>query len=293
LGTEGCPPLQIRGVDPDSLEPFVQIPGHVSSQYMTSLMLVAPSLPNGLDIQIQGTLRSSSYIQMTLNVMAAFGIDVQQPAENLYKVFPQTRTCATYYIEGDASGASYLWGLAALTAGTVRVHGIHLNSAQGDAQFPNILKQMGCSIQEGREDDIPWVEVSGPSQLHAVNVDMTEMPDTAMTLAVLAACAKGKTIITGLHTLKHKETDRLLALHQELAKTGIQTKISDHHIEIVGGTPHGAQIATYEDHRMAMCFGMLASCVPNLYIEDPAVVNKSFPNFWPMLEQCGIQISNA
>jgi 3-phosphoshikimate 1-carboxyvinyltransferase len=143
---------------------------------------------------------------------------------------------------------------------------------------------MGCEVHYGEHS----VTVSGPAELHAIEADMTLMPDPAQTLAVVAACAHGTTVLRGLHTLPVKETDRIAALHQELLKMGIQSETGPDYLIIHGGEPHGARIATYEDHRMAMSFATLAAKIPAIEIEEPRVVDKSFPSFWETLAAMGI-----
>ena len=189
-----------------------------------------------------------------------------------------------YRIEGDASGASYFWAMAAVSAGRVRVKNVKPDSAQGDIYFPDILESMGCRVRK-RED---WIEVEGPEKLKATNVDMELMPDTAQTLAVVAAFAEGPTKITGLSTLKAKETDRLVALQNELKKMGIETEIGDDFIVIHGGDPQPAEIETYDDHRMAMSFAAAEAKLGGMKILKPEVVKKSFPSFWDELAKIGL-----
>jgi 3-phosphoshikimate 1-carboxyvinyltransferase len=190
----------------------------------------------------------------------------------------------SYRVEGDASGASYLWAIAAISGGTVTVENINPNSAQGDIAFPRLLEQMGCSVSYNSNA----ITVTGSKNLRAIEIDMESMPDTAQTLAVVAAFARGRTIIRGLQTLRVKETDRIAALHSELAKLGIASTTGPDYLVIDGGKPHGAQIATYEDHRMAMSFAVCASVIPGMTIEEPDVVEKSWPGFWDALAQVGI-----
>ncbi len=293
LGKEGCPPLFINsGAGLTRSE--VSLRGDVSSQYFTALLLIAPVLANGLVIHVKGEQISKSYIDMTIAALGAFGVEVKNDAYNSYKVSAeQNYRASDYLIEGDASGASYLFALAALSGGKVRVRNFSLSSCQGDAQFPRLLEKMGCSILEG-EDDLPWVEVQGPKKLLPITCDMEQMPDTAQTLSVIAACADGESRITGLQSLKHKETDRLKAVHQELKKLGIESSYDDDSITIQGKGPFATElpeisISTYEDHRMAMSFAPLAVRSQGLLIEEPEVVNKSFPEFWDFLSQAGVQ----
>jgi len=288
LGTEGCPPLAIEGVAPDTLGRQVAMAGQTSSQFMTSLLLASPLLPHGLTLDVVGQQISRSYIDMTCSVMEGFGVEVTNYGYQRYHVAPgQQITPCTYQVEGDASGGSYLWGLAAVSGGRIRVHNADPASRQGDLGFPGLLEAMGCRVDHGEADGVPWIEVEG-GPLVGIDVDMSQMPDTSMTLAVIAACAQGTTRITGLGTLRHKETDRLAALQAELRAVGIDSETTADSITIHGGRPHGASIKTYEDHRMAMSFALLGAVTDGVVIQEPAVVGKSFPDFWDKLASLGL-----
>jgi len=232
----------------------VSIKGSISSQFISSLLMIAPVLEKGLVIKIIGNLVSRTYVDMTIDLLNKFGIKV---TNHQYKKFiigkNQKYKPAVYEVEGDASGASYFLGIAAVTGKKIRVN-IDPRSVQGDAKFADILAKMGCLVEKNNQDQ--WIEVKGPKILRGITVDMVNMPDTAQTLAVVAAFAKGKTTITGLSTLKIKETDRLLALQNELSKMKIKSEITDDLITITGGNPQKAVIKTYGDHRMAMAFAV-------------------------------------
>lgn len=287
-GKKGCPPLRIRGKKLKGGE--VKIAGNVSSQFFSSLLMAAALLDGELVINVVGEQISKSYIDMTLDSMRVFGYQVENQDYKKYIVSSKSRIKGqAYQIEGDASGASYLWGLAAVAGGRVKVMNVNPASAQGDIRFPQILKEMGCKVSEGHTDGVGWIEVGGASALKGVSVDMELMPDTAQTLSVIAATAKSSTSIRGLSTLKVKETDRLLALKIELAKLGISSEITDDSICIHPGSIGKANIATYEDHRMAMSFAILAAKFPGIRIEEPQVVTKSFPDFWEKLNRLGIR----
>lgn len=293
LEAPGCPPIRIQGQSVETLQKEVSLPGDVSSQFLTSLLLVAPLFPKGLTIHIEGDLVSKSYIDMTLSVLEAFGIDVIHKDHQHYTIAPlQSLQSRTYTVEGDASGGSYFWGLAAVTGSTIRVYNASKSSCQGDIRFPELLKQMGCLVVDGHEQGVDWIEVTGAPQLHGLHVDMESMPDTALTLAVVAACAKGKTHITGLQTLRHKETDRLLALQTELKKVGIHSESTESTLTIWGDPDslRGAQICTYEDHRIAMAFSLVGALCDGICIEEPDVVGKSFPTYWELWQQLGGQV---
>lgn len=287
LGTEGCPPLRIRGKAASAYGSTVAVPGDMSSQFMTSLIQVAPLLPGGLSISVIGEQVSRSYIDMTSTVMGAFGVAIDNHSYERYDVPHRAFVARDYQVEGDASGGSYFWGLAALAGGSIRVWNTRPDSCQGDVMFPQLLAQMGCDVRSsadsddaGANEESGWIEVSRSGPLRGCVVDMEQMPDTAMTLAVVAACAEGETTITGLQTLRHKETDRLAAMKAELASVGIESDITEDSITVVGGVPHGALIRTYDDHRMAMSFALLGAVCEGILIADPDVVGKSFPRFW-------------
>lgn len=276
LEKDGCPPLKIKGGSLNFSQ-FLTMKGSVSSQFFTALLLLAP-LAKRVNIVVDGEQISKSYIDMSLGILEDFGLQVSNNEYRSYEVFGDVESMQ-YQVEGDASGASYFWGMAAINGGRVRVENISVDSMQGDIYFPSILESMGCKVRK-RED---WIEVQGPKRLNPTEVDMELMPDTAQTLAVVAAFAQGSTKITGLSTLKVKETDRLLALKCELKKMGIDSEIGDDFIVVHGGEPRGGVIETYHDHRMAMSFAMAASRIDGMEILNPEVVAKSFPNFW---EEC-------
>jgi 3-phosphoshikimate 1-carboxyvinyltransferase len=224
---------------------------------------------------------------MTIQSLADFGVEVSHDNYQRFYVSSGQRFLAQdYQVEGDASGASYLWALAAVSGGTITVENINPCSAQGDIKFPTLLERMGCSICASDRS----ITVSGTASLRAIEADMSLMPDTAQTLAAIAACAQGTTIIRGLSTLKVKETDRIEAVKAELSKMGIEADTGPDYIAVHGGSPKPATIATYEDHRMAMSFAILAARTGRMRIIDPKVVEKSFPDFWRTLASIGMRV---
>lgn len=288
-GDNGCPPLRIKGKNLTGGN--IRMKASESSQYLTSLLLISPLLESELTISVSAEQVSTSYIDMTCSCMEEFGINVHRE-DSLYSVDKnQTYVSREYIVEGDATGAGYFWGLAAIAGGYIRVAPFSFDSYQGDMQLPRFLEGMGCEISAGVDDGAPWVGVKGPAELNSIKCDMTLLPDSAQTLATVAAFANGESTITGLKTLRIKETDRLEALSVELAKMGIDTTIDAGSITVIGGTPCAASIKTYDDHRMAMGFSIMAAKVNNLIIEDPEVVTKSFPNFWEKLLSTGLSIS--
>jgi 3-phosphoshikimate 1-carboxyvinyltransferase len=220
---------------------------------------------------------------MTLATMKAFGVPVEKRNENLFAVEGghRYRGCR-YLVEGDLSSASYFFLAAALCGGTVRVMNTNFWTHQGDVGFLRYLKEFGCDVAATDQ----WIEVSGGKLVEGdFTVSMEDLPDMVPTLAVLAAVRPGRTIIRKVAHLRIKESNRLEALVRELTKTGIRAEEIDDGIIITGGTPRGAEIETYNDHRIAMSFAMLGLAVPGIRIRNPGCVGKSFPGFWEEMEK--------
>jgi 3-phosphoshikimate 1-carboxyvinyltransferase len=291
LGAEGSLPLRILGRRLVLGDP-VALDGSVSSQFFTALLLIAPLVEGGLQLRVRGTLVSRSYLEMTLAGLRDFGIDAHGDPAAGYRVAPGAVARPTIYrVEGDGTGATYFWSLAAISRGTIRSYNTPRNSLQGDMSYPDLLEEMGCVVRDGVDPEKgPWIEVQG-GPLRAISCDMSLLPDAAQSLAVVAAVAHGRSTITGLSTLRVKETDRLAALRVELGKIGIRAEVGDDSLVVEGGVPHPARIATYEDHRMAMAFAPLGAVVDGLEIEEPSVVAKSFPTFWSALSLLGLEVS--
>ena len=259
----------------------LSIRGDKSSQFLSALLMISPALAEPIRIEVVGKLVSKPYIDTTIAVMKSFGVNVKNDNYKSFIIKPQQYKAGDYYVEGDASAASYWTSIAYLHGGKVKFTNLSKKSVQGDANYAKMLPKLGSVI------------------------DMNSMPDVAMTLAVTAPFAKKPTKITGLSTLRLKETDRLGALENELKKVGVKVKVTKDSITIkapVGapwvlqsgiimrhqrspnGAPTGITIGTYNDHRMAMCFAVLGTKVPGIVIEDPDCVNKTYPNFWKDLE---------
>jgi 3-phosphoshikimate 1-carboxyvinyltransferase len=270
--------------------------GAVSSQFFSSILLCAPLFEGGLEVQVEGEQISPSYIDMTIHGMKKFGVIVENRQYRRYSVVPGQKYAPTSLpVEPDMSGASYFWGLAPVTRGVVRVNGLALDSVQGDIRFPELLETMGATVRRGTSGSGGFIEVECPigNTLSGITCDMWAMPDTAQTLAVVAACVEGTTRINGLSTLRVKETDRIQALRTELSKVGIRTDSGEDWISVLGGNPEFARIATYDDHRMAMSFALLGARGPGIEIEHPGVTSKSFPDFWDRLKALGIGVEVA
>ena len=276
----GCPPVTIEATGLIGNDVFVK--GDISSQFLSALLMAMPCASESAMIEVQGILVSQPYIAMTLAVMEAFGIQVNNRKFRRFDVRPARYQGRNYAIEPDASAASYFFALAALTAGAITVDGLGTSSIQGDMAFVDVLEHMGCTVE--REPTRTTV-IGGP--LCAVDVDMNAISDTVMTLAVLALFAQGVSRIRNVAHIRHKETDRIAALATELRRLG--ARIDELPDGLVIDPPpadqlHGARIATYDDHRMAMACALAGTRVPGVTILDPGCVAKTYPGFWTDLE---------
>jgi 3-phosphoshikimate 1-carboxyvinyltransferase len=277
--TEGFPPVTVHG---GSLQGGrVVFQDIESSQYVSSVLISAPHASGDVDVEIRGSAVSRPYVEMTQAVMKVFGVSVEKRNENLLAVKGGHRYRGCHYlVEGDLSSASYFFLAAALCGGTVRVMNTNFWTHQGDVRFLRHLKELGCGVAATDQ----WIEVSGGKLAEGdFTASMEDLPDMVPTLAVLAAVRPGRTIIRNVAHLRIKESNRLEALVRELTKTGIQAEELEDGIVITGGTPHGAEIETYNDHRIAMSFAVLGLAVPGMRIRNPGCVGKSFPGFWEEL----------
>jgi len=270
----GCPPVEIPGGQVSGGP--VTVNCSVSSQFLSSLLLMAPCTPKGMSITISHGLVSSPYIDMTVDILERFGIQVQRDGYIHFDVKGnQTYRAGVYTVEPDASQAGYFWGAAAITGGSVTVNGVTDASSQGDVGLAEVFERMGCKVARTAEG----ITVTGGT-LRGVTVDMADMPDMVPTLAVVAAFAEGTTVIENVSHLKAKESDRLASTCAGLGKMGIEARAEKDRLVVTGGKPHGADIQTYDDHRIAMSFAMAGLVTPGVKILEPGCVEKSFPNFW-------------
>ncbi len=294
LGEKGYPPLKLKGFKTQKTNE-IQIAGDVSSQYISALLMIAPTLPNGLKIQLTGEIGSIPYIKMTIAQMLAFGVHVEENWDaKLLQVSAQTYTASAYSIESDWSGASYWYSVVALSPfekTQIELVGLHQNSLQGDSVIAQMMAELGVKstfTAEGvllekipAKDNFSW--------------DFSNCPDLAQTIAVVLVAKNIKGEFTGVESLKIKETDRILAIQNELAKIGGVCE------EIVTNEKYSVyrknetlipnpSIDTYDDHRMAMAFAPLSMLMP-ITIEEPGVVAKSYPSFWSDLNKI-IEIEN-
>jgi 3-phosphoshikimate 1-carboxyvinyltransferase len=254
-----------------------------SSQYVSALLLCAPYTKKGIDLSLQGRFVSVPYIDLTVDVMRNFGAKVSATGQQNYSVAAgKTYNGCDYFIEGDASGASYFFGAAAILQKPVRVNGIGISSRQGDLCLLKILEEMGCRVSSGDN----WIEVAGNRLLNGdFTFDLNDMPDMVPTLAVVAAFRKGKTVIANVAHLRLKESNRLAVLACELNRMGIEACETADGLIIQGGSPRPARIETYHDHRIAMSFAVAGLATPGIEIADKKCVDKSFPGFWEELKK--------
>lgn len=263
----------------------VSMPGDVSSQFVTALMLIAPCLDGGVEIELTTPLVSRPYVAITAEVMRAFGVTDIDVGDHHVRVGAGSYRPTTYQVEADASSASYPLAAAAIAGGRVRVDGVGRHALQGDAAFADLLGRMGCTV--GRGDD--WTEVHrGERALEGLGaIDMADMSDLVPTLAVVAAMATTPTRITGVGFIRAKESDRIGDLVAELRRLGVNALEHDDGLEVGPSSPKGATVATHHDHRLAMSLSLLGLVVPGVVVADPEVVTKSWPAWWQTLEALG------
>lgn len=279
LKDENYPPLKIQA---GALEGGrVSIRGNISSQFLTALLMTAPLLQSPLEIEVEGELVSKPYIDITLDVMSKFGVEVVNNNYQSFKVSPaQYVSPGEIFVEGDASSASYFLTAAAICGGTVRVYGVGTDSVQGDTQYAHVLEQMGAQVEWGAN----YIEVTR-GKLQGVDVDCNHIPDAAMTICSAALYAEGPTAIRNIYNWRVKETDRLNAMATELRKVGAEVVEGEDFIEI---TPPAkiqhAEIDTYDDHRIAMCFSLAAMGDSPMTINDPGCTSKTFPTYFDVLK---------
>ena len=252
----------------------------VSSQFASGMLLAAPGTAKGLELDLEGDVVSRPYLDMTCSVMRSFGAQVDQPSPNRFVVAPNVGYTATSYrIEPDASAASYFFAAAAVTGGRVKIAGLSADALQGDVGFVEILAAMGAQVTMGAD----YSEVQGTGSLQGIEVDMSQVSDTAQTLAAIAPFAEGPVRVTGIGFIRKKETDRVAAVVNELQRMGIDAIEEDDGFLIHPGTPQPAEIQTYHDHRMAMSFAITGLMTRGIDITDPDCVAKTFPTYWNVL----------
>ncbi len=287
---EGYPPHKIAGFK-KQLTNSISIDGSISSQYLSALLMLAPTLEKGLTLEVKNGATSKPYLLMTIELMKHFGVSVEIE-DHIYKVKPSTYTFKEFTVEPDWSSASYWYSIFVLSgAESLELTGYRANSLQGDSALAQLMEPFGVRTTFNERGALLIKQtVHLPSSINFIN-----NPDLAQTFAVICAALEHSCVFTGLHTLKIKETDRVLAIQQELQKLGADFNEEGEQWTVV--PPKGnwketeVSINTYHDHRMAMAFAPLACIMPSISIESPEVVNKSYPSFWSDLEKVGFTIN--
>jgi len=280
LGVDGFPPLAMAPARTETVS-AASVKGNVSSQYLTGLLLSAPLLGREVTLRVEGELISKPYVEITLNLMRRFGVEVVRDGWQRFTV-PKAvyRSPGDIEVEGDASSASYFLAAGALGHGPVRVEGVGRNSIQGDVRFAEALARMGAEIGFGAN----WIEsrLACGSKLLAIDLDCNHIPDAAMTLAVLALFADGTTTLRNIASWRVKETDRIAAMAAELRKVGATVEEGADFIRVTPPVKliSNAVIDTYDDHRMAMCFSLVSLGGVPIRINDPGCVAKTFPGYF-------------
>jgi 3-phosphoshikimate 1-carboxyvinyltransferase len=282
-----CPPVIVEGTGWKN--GHVRIRGDVSSQFLSGLLMAAPFAPQDTLIEVEGPLVSEPYVAMTLRMLRDWLVKIERPRPDRFHIpggqLPEQYGYGAYDIEPDASAASYFWAAAAITGGEVRVEGFGANSLQGDVRFVDVLERMGCRVTRAEVvNGEPGITVHG-GQLRGIDVDMNDISDTVMTLGAVALFADGPTTIRNVAHIRHKETDRLAALAAELRRVGADVDELADGLRITPRPLHGAEIETYNDHRMAMSLALVGLKVPGVVIKDPGCVAKTYPNFFSDLEK--------
>ena len=273
-----CPPVEICG--PPVRGGSVDVNCSISSQFLSALMLIAPYVPEGLDIFVKQGLVSKPYVDITADVMQRFGVVVHRNGYDRFSIAGnQKYISGRHVVDPDASQASYFWAAAAVTGSRIQLMGFSEDSAQGDIRLLDLMEMMGCTV----EKESTGIAVTG-GNLNAIAADMADMPDVVPTIAVVAAFAEGTSRFSNVGHLAVKESNRLEAVMNGLNRMNISARLEGHELVIPGGIPAGAQIDTYDDHRIAMSFAVAGLRIPGMVIENPSCVEKSFPRFWQVFE---------
>ena len=281
-GERICPPVKITASGLPGGK--TTIAGDISSQFLSALLMTAPYAQSPIEVELTTDLNSKPYVDMTIAIMKDFGVEVERDKYQSFRVLPSAfRTLHSYAIESDASAASYFFAVPAICGGTVKVENISRKSVQGDIAFLDVLKQMGCEVEEADNS----ITVHGPqgSSIVGLDVDMRDIPDTAQTLAAIAPFADSPTRIRGIASARVKETDRVHATCFELDRLGVRVEEHEDGMTIYPVEKmRSASIQTYNDHRMAMAFSLIGLRFDGVTIENPSCVSKTFPNFFEVLD---------
>ena len=282
LGQEGYPPLRIGASNACAGRP-VTVRGDVSSQFLSGLLMALPIAPEAdrrsTTVRVSTPLISRPYVEITTRLMRRFGVEVATPDASTFVVpaGPGYRSPGTLRVEGDASGASYFLAAGVLGGGPVRVLGVDRDSIQGDVAFAEVLAGQGAGIRYGPG----WIEARGDGHIEGGTVDCTDIPDAAMTLAIMGLFARTPLTLTGIASWRVKETDRIAAMAAELGKLGAAVEAGEGHLRVVAPAQvRAATLDTYDDHRMAMCGSLAAFGGAEVVIRDPGCVAKTFPDYF-------------
>lgn len=278
---EGLPlTLEAAGLTGGAL----RLPGRISSQFISALLMAAPLGERPLELVVDG-LVSRPYVDMTLTMMEQFGVTAEHRRDDRFRVPCGTYRARDYLVEPDASTASYFFAAAAVSGGRVRVLGLQRRGGlQGDVRFLDALEVMGCEIS----DDPEGVSVAGPATLAGLDIDMADMSDTFMTLAAVAPYAASPVTMTGVANVRLKESDRIAAMETNLRRLGVPTESGPDFLRVYPATPNAGHVDPHGDHRIAMSFAVLGLRTPGVVIDDPACVAKTCPDFfavWSSLER--------
>jgi 3-phosphoshikimate 1-carboxyvinyltransferase len=288
---DGCPPVVVDAAGLPGGRAIVD--GGRSSQYLSALLMVAPYAAGPVELEVTGDVQSKPFIDMTLAVMDAFGVQVDRDGYHRFSVAPGRYRARTYGVEGDAMAAGYFWAAAAASGGRVVTTGLGAATVQGDAAFTEVLARLGCRVRSERDR----VTVEGPAggRLRAGRFDLNDLPDQAQTLAVLALFADGPVTIDDVPNLRIKETDRLRALATELRRFGAQVEDRRDGLTVVppAAPPGRVEVETYGDHRMAMAFAVAGVRWPGVTLRDPGCVAKTYPGFFDDWRRIGVGVAPA
>lgn len=275
-----CPPVEIfaKGLPGGK----TKIAGNISSQFLSALLMVAPYAHAPIEVELTTDLNSQPYVDMTIAIMREFGVEIERQGYERFNIHPKFYSpLSTFQIESDASAASYFFAAPAICGGTVKVENMSHRSVQGDIGFLDALVKMGCTVTETDN----CLLVTGTTELHGIDIDMRDIPDTAQTLAAVAPFAASPTRIRGIASARVKETDRVHATCTELARLGVSVEEHEDGMTIYPCQAFKpADIQTYNDHRMAMAFSLIGLRADGVTIENPACVSKTFPNYFEVLE---------
>ncbi len=274
----GCPPVTVSSSE--LVGGQTSVPGAISSQFLSALLLIAPYAKAPIRIEVEGELVSRPYVDLTLDVVKAVGGCISHREYRSFAVQPSPYEGRDYAVEPDVSSACYWFALAAATGGRVTVQGLRRESRQADIEVLDVLERMGATVETAADS----IVVQGPERLVSPGtVDMFHFSDQVMTVAALAALAEGQTAITNVENIRRKETDRIVATATELRRMGIAVEERTDGLTVDGGTPKAAAIETYDDHRMAMSFAILGVRTPGTVILDPGCTRKTYPDFFDRL----------